>query len=128
MLEAEFNNNKVYLKASAGYCIVIIKTTYLIDSKALNSIITSLLPFYEAGFTRFLVVINPEVKIDIKTVEDLTINSDHSKIEKISFLDYRLNFFDRIFINLLIKILYLKGSIKIKLFKTKKNAVKWLKK
>jgi len=128
MFEAEFNNHKVYLKASAGFCIVVIKTTYLINNKALDSIITSLMPFYEAGFTRFFVVINPEVKLNIETVEDLTISYDHSQIEKIAFLDYSLNFLDRILINLLIKVFYLKGSMKIKLFKTKKKAVRWLKK
>ena len=74
------------------------------------------------------VVINPEVKLNIETVEDLTIGYDHSQIEKIAFLDYSLNFLDRILINLLIKVFYLKGSMKIKLFKTKKKAVRWLKK
>ncbi len=127
MLRKRFNNHTVFLKASFGYCIAVIKEKSFIDKDKAHEIIHTLKPYYKEGYYRFFVVINKTVKFNLTTVEDLTIGFNHKKIQKIAFVDYSLGAFDRCLINTLVKIFYLKGSVEIKLFKNKKNAVKWLK-
>lgn len=127
MIRKQFNNHTVFVKASFGYVIVIVKHGSILNKGTVEKILESLRPYYDEGFYSFFVVISPAVKIKLKTVENLTLGFDHSKIQKIAFVDYGLYFFDRLLINSLIKLFYLKGSVMLKIFRNKKQAVKWLK-
>ena len=127
MIRKKFNNHTIFVKASFGYVIVIVKKASVLNKESIKKILESLRPYYNAGFYSFFVVISSSVKIELKSIEKLTLGFNHSKIQKIAFVDYGLYFFDRFLINCLIKLFYIKGSVKLKIFRNKKQAVKWLK-
>ena len=122
-----FDNHSVFIKPSFGYCIIRIKKNSFLDHETVTSIISINETFIELGFYRFMVDIKKGVSSNTKAVDHLNINGNQSKLERIAFVDENINNIQIFLLNLLIKCLYLKGKVQIKLFKTKKQAGKWLK-
>ena len=122
-----FDNHSVFIKPSFGYCIIRIKKNSFLDRETVASIISINETFIELGFYRFMVDIKKGVSSNTKAVDHLNINGNQSKLERIAFVDENINNIQIFLLNLLIKCLYLKGKVQIKLFKTKKQAGKWLK-
>ena len=122
-----FDNHSVFIKPSFGYCIIRIKKNSLLDRETVASIISINETFIELGFFRFMVDIQKGVTSNTKAIDHLSINGNQSKLERIAFVDANINNIQISLLNLLIKCLYLKGKVEIKLFKTKKQAGKWLK-
>jgi len=122
-----FDNHSVFIKPSFGYCIIRIKKNSFLDHETVVSIISINETFIELGFYRFMVDIKKGVSSNTKAVDHLNINGNQSKLERIAFVDENINNIQIFLLNLLIKCLYLKGKVQIKLFKTKKQAGKWLK-
>ena len=122
-----FDTHSVFIKPSFGYCIIRIKKNSFLDRETVASIISINETFIELGFYRFMVDIKKGVSSNTKAVDHLNINGNQSKLERIAFVDENINNIQIFLLNLLIKCLYLKGKVQIKLFKTKKQAGKWLK-
>jgi len=122
-----FDNHSVFIKPSFGYCIIRIKKNSFLDRETVASIISINETFIELGFFRFMVDIQKGVTSNTKAIDHLSINGNQSKLERIAFVDANINNIQISLLNLLIKCLYLKGKVEIKLFKTKKQAGKWLK-
>mgnify|MGYP003640050180 CR=1 FL=1 len=122
-----FDTHSVFIKPSFGYCIIRIKKNSFLDRETVASIISINETFIELGFFRFMVDIQKGVTSNTKAIDHLSINGNQSKLERIAFVDANINNIQIFLLNLLIKCLYLKGKVQIKLFKTKKQAGKWLK-
>tara|TARA_R110000744_G_scaffold133917_1_gene242620 strand:- start:9952 stop:10332 length:381 start_codon:yes stop_codon:yes gene_type:complete len=122
-----FDTHSVFIKPSFGYCIIRIKKNSFLDRETVASIISINETFIELGFFRFMVDIQKGVTSNTKAIDHLSINGNQSKLERIAFVDANINNIQIFLLNLLIKCLYLKGKVEIKLFKTKKQAGKWLK-
>jgi hypothetical protein len=122
-----FDTHSVFIKPSFGYCIIRIKKNSFLDRETVASIISINETFIELGFYRFMVDIQKGVTSNTKAIDHLSINGNQSKLERIAFVDANINNIQIFLLNLLIKCLYLKGKVEIKLFKTKKQAGKWLK-
>ena len=122
-----FDTHSVFIKPSFGYCIIRIKKNSFLDRETVASIISINETFIELGFFRFMVDIKKGVSSNTKAVDHLNINGNQSKLERIAFVDENINNIQIFLLNLLVKCLYLKGKVQIKLFKTKKQAGKWLK-
>lgn len=122
-----FDTHSVFIKPSFGYCIIRIKKNSFLDRETVASIISINETFIELGFFRFMVDIQKGVTSNTKAIDHLSINGNQSKLERIAFVDANINNIQIFLLNLLVKCLYLKGKVEIKLFKTKKQAGKWLK-
>jgi hypothetical protein len=122
-----FDTHSVFIKPSFGYCIIRIKKNSFLDRETVASIISINETFIELGFYRFMVDIQKGVTSNTKAIDHLSINGNQSKLERIAFVDANINNIQIFLLNLLVKCLYLKGKVEIKLFKTKKQAGKWLK-
>lgn len=93
----------------------------------MESIILTNRHFIEKGFYRFMIEVNVGVKSSVEAVDFLNLNGNQKKLERLAIVDHELTAFNRFLINSFIKILYLNGSIKIRIFKTKRTAGIWLK-
>ena len=123
----KFKNHTIHIKPSFGYCILIIKKRAEIDPETMASIILTNKHFIKKGFYRFMIEVNLGVKSSLDAVDYLNLNGNHDKLEKLAIIDHSLNSFNRFSINILSKVLYLKGKVRIRIFKTKRKAAKWLK-
>ncbi len=122
-----FDSHSVFIKPSFGYCIIKVKKNSFLNRETVASIISINETFIELGFFRFMIDIKKGVNSNLKAIDHLNINGNQSKLEKIAFVDENINKIQIFLLNLLVKTLYLKGKVEIKLFKTKKQAGKWLK-
>lgn len=126
-MKKRFNNHTIFLKASFGYFILVVKKDSFVDVETAESIIASSSFYIKEGFSRISIHIDKTVRSSFDAVDHVLMKYDHNKIERVAIFDESLGPFQRLIINSFVKLLYLKGQIEIKTFKTRKEAGKWLK-
>lgn len=126
-MKTRFNNHTIFLKASFGYFILVIKKDSFVDLETAEAIVSSCGFYVQQGFSRVSIHIDKTVRSSFEALDHIILKYGSGKLEKVAIFDESLSSFHIFLINSLVKLLYLKGQIQIKTFKTRKQAGKWLK-